>query len=60
MLDQSAGAEDVRNAIERACADTTDIFYDVCDEMFANEDVMVETYLKGDPIIDICKVVTIC
>eukprot|EP00939_MAST-03C_sp_MAST-3C-sp1_P000803 g803.t1 len=53
-LDQSAGYDTVKNAFERVCMNMPDVFYDVCDMMYDQEDDMVQDYLNNVDFEKMC------
>ena len=59
-LDQSAGYDKVKNAFERTCMNMPDVFYDVCDIMYDQEDEMVQDYLKNVSFKDMCMYAGVC
>jgi len=59
-LDQSAGYDTVKNAFERVCMNMPDVFYDVCDMMYDQEDDMVQDYLNNVDFEKMCTYVGVC
>lgn len=59
-LDQSAGYDKVKNAFERVCMNMPDVFYDVCDIMYDQEDYMVQDYLKNVEFKEMCTYAGVC
>ena len=59
-LDQSASYSLVKNTLENICVGMPDVFYDVCDVMYDQEDNILQDYMNNVDFQHICEFIGVC